>query len=98
MPGLSPKSTHIESFYCFIDTLQIKSKSSNRHIKNILVLTSGKRIGHIRVSSIDQNIDRQFENIQLDKIYTDRYSGKNTDRPALQELLNYVRDGDHVFV
>lgn len=61
-------------------------------------MTSGKKIGYIRVSSVDQNIDRQLENIQLDKIYTDRCSGKNTDRPALQELLNYVRDGDHVFV
>lgn len=65
---------------------------------NNLTLASGKKIGYIRVSSVDQNVDRQLENLHLDKTYTDRCSGKNTDRPALQELLNYVRDGDQVFV
>jgi DNA invertase Pin-like site-specific DNA recombinase len=58
----------------------------------------GKKIGYIRVSSIDQNIDRQLEGIQLDKVYVDRCSEKNVDRPELQELLKYVRDGDQVFV
>ena len=61
-------------------------------------MISGKKIGYIRVSTIDQNIDRQLEGIQLDKVYVDRCSGKNIDRPELQELLKYVRDGDQVFV
>lgn len=59
---------------------------------------AGKKIGYIRVSAIDQNIGRQLENFTLDKVYTDHCSGKNTERPELQELLKYVRDGDQVFV
>ncbi len=61
-------------------------------------MVSGKKIGYLRVSSVDQNTDHQLEGMELDKIYTDHCSGKNTDRPALQELLSYVRNGDQVFV
>lgn len=59
---------------------------------------AGKKIGYIRVSAIDQNIERQLENFALDKVYTDHCSGKNIERPELQALLKYVRDGDQVFV
>lgn len=59
---------------------------------------AGKRIGYIRVSSSDQNIDRQLVGLELDRIFTDRASGKNTDRPQLEAMLTYVRDGDQVFV
>ena len=55
-------------------------------------------IGYIRVSSIDQNIDRQLEGIHTDKKFIDMVSGKNTDRPELQELIAYARDGDTVIV
>lgn len=58
----------------------------------------GKIIGYIRVSSLDQSTDRQLDGITLDKTYTDKLSGKTTDRPALQSLLDYVRDGDTVVV
>ena len=59
---------------------------------------SGKRIGYIRVSSISQNTDRQLENIQLDKIFTDKASGKDVKRPSLETLLDFVREGDTVIV
>lgn len=36
----------------------------------------GKKIGYIRVSSVDQNIDRQLANFQLDKVYIDQCPGK----------------------
>jgi DNA invertase Pin-like site-specific DNA recombinase len=59
----------------------------------------GKKIGYIRVSSIDQNPDRQLQGIQLDKVFMDKISGRSVaPRPQLQELLNYVRDGDIVIV
>lgn len=58
----------------------------------------GKRIGYIRVSSIDQNTVRQLDGIQVDKVYTDRASGKDTNRPQLQSALEYVRDGDVLVV
>ncbi len=58
----------------------------------------GKKIGYVRVSSFDQNPERQLENIELDKIYTDKASGKDVNRPKLTELMDYVRDGDTVVV
>ena len=59
---------------------------------------TGKNIGYIRVSTIEQNLDRQLEGIKLDRSFTDKVSGKSIDRPALQEMLTYVRDGDTVIV
>ena len=59
----------------------------------------GQRIGYVRVSSADQNEDRQLELMEdLDRIFTDKASGKNTARPKLQELLNYAREGDTIVV
>lgn len=58
----------------------------------------GKRIGYIRVSSVDQNTARQLDGAQLDKVYTDKASGKDTNRPQLQAALDYVRDGDVLVV
>lgn len=59
---------------------------------------AGKTVGYIRVSSFDQNPDRQLENYKLDKQFIDKASGKDTNRPALEELLNYVREDDIVIV
>lgn len=59
---------------------------------------TGQRIGYVRVSSVDQNPDRQLEDIKLDKIFTDKVSGKSKDRPALSECLKYIRTGDTLFV
>lgn len=59
---------------------------------------SGKIIGYIRVSRLDQNTDRQLEGVKLDKTYTDKLSGKTTTRPALISMLDYARDGDTVIV
>lgn len=58
----------------------------------------GERVGYIRVSSLDQNPDRQLENIPLDRIFTDKASGKSTQRPQLVALLGFVREGDTVMV
>lgn len=54
----------------------------------------GQRIGYIRVSTLDQNPDRQLEGVQVSKVFIDKASGKNTQRPQLEALLSYVRDGD----
>ena len=54
----------------------------------------GQNIGYIRVSSVQQNTDRQLDKIKLDKIFIDKASGKNTKRPQLQECLSYLRKGD----
>lgn len=57
-----------------------------------------KQIGYVRVSSVDQNPERQLEGVKLDKLFVDKASGKDTHRPELQALLEYVRDGDTVIV
>ena len=54
----------------------------------------GQRIGYQRVSTIDQNTDRQLDGVELDKVFTDKASGKDTHRPELARAIEYVRDGD----
>jgi DNA invertase Pin-like site-specific DNA recombinase len=58
----------------------------------------GKRVGYIRVSSVDQNDLRQLDGLELDKIFRDKASGKDTQRPELQHALQYLRDGDVLVV
>lgn len=58
----------------------------------------GQRIGYIRVSSFDQNPERQLDQTQVDKVFIDKASGKDTQRPELDSLLSFVRDGDIVVV
>lgn len=54
----------------------------------------GQLIGYVRVSTLDQNTERQLEGMTLDKVFTDKASGKDTDRPQLQAALEYARGGD----
>lgn len=58
----------------------------------------GKRIGYIRVSSFDQNPERQLEQVHVDKVFTDKASGKDVMRPELDALLSFIREGDTVIV
>ena len=58
----------------------------------------GQRLGYIRVSSVDQAVDRQLDGLELDERFEDRCSGKDTDRPGLQSLLRHARRGDHIYV
>ncbi|RTL12128.1 MAG: recombinase family protein [Neisseriaceae bacterium] len=60
--------------------------------------STGKNIGYVRVSTVEQNTSRQLEEISLDKKFIDKCSGKDTNRPSLQLMLDYVRDGDIVYV
>lgn len=59
------------------------------------------KVGYIRVSTKEQNTARQdvlMENLGVDRIYTDIMSGKNTERPELQKMMDFVREGDTVIV
>ncbi|UOB07280.1 recombinase family protein [[Acidovorax] ebreus] len=62
------------------------------------ISTTGQKIGYVRVSSVDQNDARQLDGLVLDKIFTDKASGKDVHRPQLQAMLSHVREGDHVYV
>lgn len=56
----------------------------------------GQRVGYIRVSSVDQNTERQLDGVQIDRSFTDKASGKDTLRPQLAAMLEFVREGDIV--
>lgn len=60
--------------------------------------SKGQRLGYSRVSSFDQNAERQLDGVEIDRVFTDKASGKDTNRPQLQELLRYARDGDTIVV
>ena len=59
---------------------------------------TGQRIGYIRVSSEGQNNERQLDGVALDMTFSEKVSGKDTDRPQLKAMLNHARKGDVIFV
>lgn len=58
----------------------------------------GQRVGYQRVSTIDQNTGRQLDGVEVDKVFIDRASGKDTERPQLAACLEYLREGDTLVV
>ena len=59
------------------------------------------KIGYVRVSTVDQNEARQVEALKkygIEKWYTEKVSGKDLNRPKLQEMLDFVREGDTIFI
>ncbi len=55
------------------------------------------KVFYRRVSSVGQNLERQDVG-DVERVFEEKVSGKNTDRAALQEMIAFVRDGDEVFV
>lgn len=58
----------------------------------------GQRVGYLRVSTLDQNTERQLDGVALDKTYIDKASGKDANRPQLEAAIGYVREGDALVV
>lgn len=60
------------------------------------------KVGYVRVSTAEQNTGRQEielkEVVGVEKMFIDKLSGKNTDRPALQEMLNFLREKDELYI
>ena len=67
-------------------------------IKGESDMANAQRIGYTRVSSADQNNARQLEGIPLDRVFSDRASGKDVNRPQLDAALAFIRDGDTLVV
>ena len=61
-------------------------------------IMSGEKIGYIRVSSFEQNSERQLEGVALNKKFINQASGKNTARPQLEAMIDYARDGDTIII
>lgn len=58
-------------------------------------------IGYVRVSTVDQNEARQVESLKkygIEKWYSEKVSGKDLNRPKLQEMLDFVREGDTIYI
>lgn len=61
-------------------------------------MANGQQVGYVRVSSVGQNTQRQLDGIQLDKVFEDKASGKDTSRPGLAACLSHLREGDVLHV
>jgi len=59
---------------------------------------SGKQVGYIRVSTLLQNTARQLDGMALDRIFEDKASGKDKQRPQLDECMKFLREGDTLHV
>jgi len=59
---------------------------------------TGQRVGYRRVSTADQNTARQLDGVPVDKLFEDKLSGKDRERPQLKACLDFVRDGDTLIV
>lgn len=59
---------------------------------------AGQRIGYVRVSTLDQNAERQLEGVAVDRTFLDKKSGKHADREELEAMMAFVRHGDTVVV
>ena len=66
----------------------------------MMTVSSGQRVAYIRVSTTDQNLDRQIEGVgAVDRVFQDKISGKSTaGREGLAAALDYIRDGDTLVV
>ena len=59
------------------------------------------KVAYVRVSTVEQNEERQIESLKkydIEKWYTEKVSAKNTNRPKLLEMLDYVREGDTIYI
>lgn len=59
------------------------------------------RVAYVRVSTVEQNEDRQVEALkkyEIEKWFTEKISAKDTNRPELQAMLDFVREGDVVHI
>ena len=57
----------------------------------------GLEVGYLRVSTLDQKEVRQLDGVELDKRFTDKVSGRDRNRPGLERMIEFVREGDTVF-
>lgn len=64
-------------------------------------MSTGKNIAYVRVSTVEQNEARQLAALKphnIDKWFTEKVSGKNTDRPQFKAMMDYVREGDTIYI
>lgn len=57
-----------------------------------------QKIAYLRVSTAFQNTERQLDGMKFDKVFEEKISGRTRERPSLNNLLSYCREGDHIYV
>jgi DNA invertase Pin-like site-specific DNA recombinase len=70
-------------------------KSIRTNVKEAPV-RRGLQVGYLRVSALDQKVVRQLDGLDLDKRFTDKVSGRDRNRPGLEQMIDFVREGDTV--
>jgi len=59
------------------------------------------KIGYVRVSTLDQNTDRQeiaLSELGIETLFIEKVSGKNTERPQFKKMIEYIRKGDILYI
>lgn len=82
-----------------MDKLKETIKTLSEHVE--VILSKGKNVAYIRVSTVEQNESRQKETLRvynIDKWFIEKASGKDRNRPELQAMLDYIREDDTVYV
>ena len=91
-----------ELVYSHEEQMRGGSSKKNPHLKKMKKKELVEvRLGYIRVSTAMQNLDRQektMRDFEVEKVFSEKVSGKNTDRPKLQEMLEFAREGDTIYV
>ena len=88
----SSNSTHVRVKYKIVLNEHVCSYS-----KKLNTMPNSTIVGYARVSSVDQNLDRQLVQLKaenVEKLFIDKVSGKNLDRPGFSAMMEYVREGD----
>ena len=72
-----------------------------KDIQDIQEVKAMANVAYVRVSTVEQNDERQREALKkykIEKWFTEKVSAKDTNRPQLQAMLDYVREGDTIFI
>jgi DNA invertase Pin-like site-specific DNA recombinase len=77
------------------DSLNQATKQNGKKRERIM---TGQRIGYRRTSTVDQNTARQLDGVPLDKVFEDKLSGKDRNRPQLRLCMEFLREGDTLIV
>jgi len=76
--------------------MMAKAKKPTRTHQRSAVVRKGMVVGYKRVSALDQTDLRQLDGLETDKVFTDKASGKDINRPQLTAMLGFVREGDTI--
>lgn len=101
--GLIYVKKHVQKYQCTKTMYKYKIKSWKALLLKGFQMAASKTFGYVRVSTVSQHTDRQVAaltsyGVDMDNLFVDKVSGAKTSRPALDEMLKQLREGDTVVV